>query len=164
MKYMSISKASLCNGLGVRVVLWVSGCTHQCSGCHNECSWNFNNGKEFGYGEMSDILELLAKPYIKGITFSGGDPLHNRNLGVVTEIAKVCKEKFPNKDIWCYTGFKWEDVKDFEIINYIDVLVDGKFELDKRDITLAFKGSSNQRIINVKESVKENKIVTLDIA
>lgn len=149
MNYLKISPCSLCDGLGIRTVLWVSGCTHQCKGCHNQCSWDYTAGRQFDTRAYDSLLECLDKPYIKGLTLSGGDPLSEKNILVCTYVARTVKELFPNKDIWCYTGFLWEDVMFLPIMKYIDFLVDGEFVNDLKDTTLAFRGSSNQRIIDV---------------
>lgn len=157
--YLKITKCSFCDGEGARVVLWVSGCTHNCKGCHNKDSWDFNKGELFGYCELSAILNEVGKPYIQGLTLSGGDPLHPRNRAGVSEIVAKVKEHLPSKDVWCYTGYPWEEIKDLPLMKNVDFLVDGEFELAKRDITLAFKGSTNQRIIDVQRSLRENKVV-----
>lgn len=150
MNYLKISTCSLCDGVGVRVVLWVSGCSHHCQGCHNQCSWDYEAGKPFTTDTVTTLLNLLNKPYIKGLTFSGGDPLAEKNRGIVSGVAETVKRLLPEKDIWCYTGFLWEDVRMLPVMEYIDYLVDGKFQIQNRDISLAFRGSTNQRIIDVR--------------
>lgn len=154
----AIDKCSICNGIGFRVVVWVSGCTHHCPKCHNPETWDFNKGKPFSEELRATLLEYLKQPYIKGITFSGGDPLSVQNRKDVLEFAKFVKEGFPNKDIWCYTGYTFEELPK-NLLVYFDVLVDGKFESDKRDVSLAFKGSSNQRIINIPKTLKDGEVV-----
>lgn len=151
MNYVGIDKCSSCNGEGFRVVLWVSGCDHKCKGCHNKDYWNVNSGKTFTIDTLNYIISLLDEPYMKGITFSGGDPLHKSNIGFITNIARAIKVNLPNKDIWLYTGSTYEEVKDLEVFKYVDYVVDGEYVEDLRDISLAFKGSSNQRIIDVKK-------------
>lgn len=147
MKYLNILDCSIADGEGFRVVLFVSGCLHHCKGCHNPEGWDPNNGKEFTQETIDKIVKLLDRPYIRGLTLSGGDPLMPFNYEEVLNLCKQVKEKLPNKDIWVYTGFTYEDIKDLEIFNYIDTLVDGKFILEQRDVTLPFRGSTNQRII-----------------
>ena len=120
------------NGDGLRVVLWVAGCNHCCKGCHNPVTWDPNGGLEFDDASKKEIFDELEKSYISGITFSGGDPLHMSNAYEVTELAKEIKEKFPKKTVWLYTGALWEETKRMELINYVDVLVDGEFECDKK--------------------------------
>lgn len=149
MKYLNILDCSIADGEGVRVVLFVSGCSHHCKGCHNPESWDPNNGKEFTEETKQKLFDLLCRDYIDGITFSGGDPLYCNNYSTILNLCLEIKQKFPNKTIWLYTGYTFEEIQRLDIIKYIDVLVDGKFEIDKKDITLAFKGSSNQRIIRL---------------
>ena len=168
MNYEKIDKCSVSNGLGVRTVLWVSGCNIHCRNCHNPQTWDFNSGIPFTEDTMQEILYDLSKPYIKGLTLSGGHPLDPHNAPKVLEIVKRVKMVFPNmvfpnKDIWIYTGYVWEDIiKDDtlkEILKRTDVLVDGAYIDELRDITLPFMGSSNQRIINVQESLNQNKVI-----
>lgn len=149
MNFHRIESTNLSNGIGWRTVLWVSGCTHHCEGCHNPETWDFNSGKKFTDKHLRKIIEFLEKPYIKGLTISGGDPLAVDNRESILEIVKAVKNNCPTKDIWLYTGYEYEDVKDLEILQYIDVLVDGRFVLDQRDITLPFRGSTNQNIIKL---------------
>ena len=153
MNYEKIDKCSVSNGLGVRTVLWISGCNIHCKNCHNQSTWDFNSGIPFTDDTMQEILYDLSKPYIKGLTLSGGHPLDPHNAPKVLEIVKRVKMVFPNKDIWIYTGYVWEDIiKDNtlkEILECTDVLVDGAYIDELRDISLAFRGSSNQRIIDV---------------
>ena len=150
MYYSGITKCDIANGNGFRVVLWVSGCDHHCPGCHNPETWNPCYGKLFDVFTVLEILDALDKDYIEGLTLSGGDPLKKENVPYVYWLVKQVKEKYPNKDIWCWTGDTLEqlesrkDVK--ELLKYIDVLVDGEFIQSKRDITLAWRGSSNQKI------------------
>ena len=156
---MEIDRCSVNNGTGIRCVLFVSGCSHHCVGCQNKDSWNYDAGKKFTNKQRDYILKYLESDIVDGITFSGGDPLEKENISCVVNLMKDIHNIFGNtKNIWVYTGYKYEDI-DKSILKYIDVLVDGRFELDKRDITLAFRGSSNQRIIDVQKSLKENKII-----
>lgn len=159
MNYHNITKTDMLNGDGLRVVLWVAGCSHQCKECHNPITWNVNGGLKFDSAAKQEIFEELEKSYVHGITFSGGDPLHIANIEEVTQLAKEIRETYPNKTIWLYTGSVWEEVKDFEIVQYLDVLVDGEFVAELKDESLHWVGSSNQRVIEVKETVKTGKIV-----
>ena len=163
MNYEKIDKCSVSNGAGVRTVLWVSGCDIHCRNCHNQQTWDFNSGIPFTEETMQELLYDLSKPYIKGCTLSGGHPLDPRNAPKVLEIVKRVKMVFPNKDIWIYSGYEWENIiKDEtlrEILKYTDVLVDGAYVDELRDISLPFRGSSNQRIISVQKSLAENKVI-----
>ena len=163
MRYNKIRKMDISNGEGVRVSLFVQGCSFHCKNCFNQETWDFNGGKEFTTAEIQKIIELANKDYIAGLSVLGGEPLHNNNVDEVFHIVATFKEKFPNKDIWLWTGFKFEDaIKDSKrkfILRNIDVLVDGQFEEDKKDLTLKWRGSSNQRVIDCKKSLAENKII-----
>lgn len=159
MNYLSITKAEVANGNGVRVCLWVSGCPHHCDGCQNPESWNFDNGKPFTPYSLSCLISEINKDYCDGLTLTGGDPLAESNIIEVTDVAKTVKELFPDKTIWCYTGYDYDSVKEEEIMKYIDVLVDGKFIKPERDISLKWRGSSNQRVIDVKKSLQSGKVV-----
>ena len=161
MNYHKIEKTSIANGIGIRVVLWISGCSLHCKGCHNPETWNLNSGKLFDEEAKKELFEALDKPYIKGITFSGGHPLENENITEVYCLCKEIKEKFPTKDIWLYSGYQFEDINSYLIMKYIDVLVDGKYIDEQRDITLKWRGSRNQRVINVQETLKQGKIITI---
>ena len=156
MNYMAIYKTSLADGVGWRTVLFVSGCNHKCKGCHNPESWNKNAGYPFTEETKQVLFECLSKDYINGLTISGGDPLYKDNIATVTELCKEIKEKFPNKTIWVYTGSLYRDIKTLELMKYIDVIVDGEFKIKQKDITLAYRGSSNQRIIDVKSGKQLN--------
>ncbi len=158
MRYHNITKDDMLNGDGLRVVLWVAGCEHCCKGCQNPVTWDPNGGLEFDESAKQEIFEQLDKPYISGITFSGGDPLHYANRDGVIKLAQEIKEKYPNKTIWLYTGDTWDVAMRYPLMKYIDVLVDGEFEQDKKDTTLMWKGSSNQRVIDVQATLaKEDK-------
>ena len=163
MNYEKIDKCSVSNGTGIRTVLWVSGCDIHCRNCQNPQTWDFNSGIPFTEETMQEILYDLSKPYIKGLTLSGGHPLDPHNAPEVLEIIKRVKMVFPNKDIWIYTGYVWEDIiKDStlkEILKCTDVLVDGAYVDELRDISLAFRGSSNQRIIDVKKTLDSNEVI-----
>lgn len=151
MNYHNITKDDMLNGDGLRVVLWVSGCDHHCKGCQNPITWNPKDGLPFDDNAKQEIFDQLEKPYISGITFSGGDPLYIDNRATITEFAKEIKQKYSNKDIWLYTGYEYEDVCDLEIMKYIDVIVEGKFVEDLKDVKYHWAGSTNQRIIRIKE-------------
>lgn len=159
MKYLNILDCDIVDGNGIRVSLFVSGCSHHCKGCHNPESWDAFNGKEFTEETVNKLLTLLDRDYVDGITITGGDPLMLGNRYEVTKLCKLLKEKFPNKSIWLYTGYEFEEIEALEVLQYIDVLVDGPFKLDLRDISLAFKGSSNQRVIDVQKTLKNGNIV-----
>lgn len=138
------------NGIGVRCVLWCSGCTHRCKNCHNKFSWDRTNGKRFTENELSLIIDYLKNDYIDGITFSGGDPLSDFNYEDVLATAIHIKKILPSKTIWCYTGYTIEELRSSrktEILKYIDVLVDGRYVDELNDVKLEFRGSSNQRIL-----------------
>ena len=170
MHYATIKKFDIANGEGVRVSIFVSGCSHKCPGCFNDIAWPFEYGEEFTKEVEDEIIEACRSSYIRGLSLLGGEPFEKNNqLGLISLIRRF-KEEFPNKDIWCYSGYLFD--KDIlntessiqtevtrELIEAIDVLVDGKFVLALKDISLKFKGSSNQRVIDVKESLKHNKIV-----
>ena len=167
MNYADIKKADVANGLGVRVSLFVSGCTHHCKNCFNREAWDFNYGKEFTEKEEERILNELDHSYVAGLSLLDRKPLELVNKKGLLSLLRKVKEKFPEKNIWCYSGYTFEkDILDKmcksweetpELLTYIDVLVDGKFEEDKKDIKLRFRGSSNQRIIDVQKSLKERK-------
>ena len=163
MNYLGIDKASISNGPGVRVVLWVSGCKIHCKGCQNPESWDFNAGKLFDETAKQELFNALNKPYIKGITISGGNPLDT--LNEIFILLNEIKSKFPNKDIWLYSGYTYDEIRSsrerFKQILNVDVLVDGPYIEEQRDIMLKFRGSKNQRLIDVKETLKQNKIVTI---
>ena len=150
MNYLTIYKSSLSDGIGWRVVLFVSGCSHKCKGCHNPQSWDANAGKPFDDTIKEYLFKAIDKEEIDGLTLSGGDPLFRGNRSEVTKLCKEFKEKFPNKNIWLYTGYLYDEIKDLEVMNYVDVVVDGPFILEERDTTIPFRGSTNQRIISTK--------------
>lgn len=167
MNYIQIDKTSISNGFGWRVVLWCTGCTMKCDECHNSQAQDFNAGNPFDENAKKFLFEQLGKPYIKGISISGGHPFEQYNRSAIYCLVKEIKEKFPEKDIWVYTGYTWEEIfeKDIReiqrILAWIDVLVDGPYVKEQRDITLEFRGSRNQRIIDVQETLKQGKIITL---
>lgn len=165
MNYMQIDKASISNGKGFRVVLWCSGCKLHCEGCHNPETWKFESGKPFDENVYKYLFEQLNKPWIQGITFSGGNPLDTPYHIFV--LAQRIKKTFPDKDIWLYSGYTYEQIcqsrEKFKVLTAIDVLVDGPYIESQRDITLPFRGSKNQRIIDVKKTLQQNEVVLLDI-
>lgn len=152
MNYHNITTEDMLNGDGLRTVLWVSGCSHHCPFCQNPETHDPCSGIEFDNDAYKELVEDLGKNYISGLTLSGGDPLYEGNRETLTELVKDIKEQFPKKTIWCYTGFDYEEVKDLEIMQYIDVLVDGKFIEALKDNNLCWKGSSNQRVIDIKKT------------
>ncbi|MDD6202971.1 MAG: anaerobic ribonucleoside-triphosphate reductase activating protein [Lachnospiraceae bacterium] len=154
MRYHNITKDDMLNGDGLRVVLWVAGCSHCCKECHNPITWDPNGGLLFDEDAKEEIFEQLEKPYISGITFSGGDPLHSANRLEVRKLMEEIKEKFPDKTIWLYTGYSWEEIWHYPMMKYVDVVVDGEFKIELKDPKLLWKGSSNQRVINVQETLK----------
>ena len=163
MKYNLIRKMDISNGPGVRVSIFMQGCGFHCKNCFNKETWDFDAGKDFNQKTIDEVLNLCSADYIKGLSILGGEPMHPKNIEGTTKLAKAFKEKYPDKNLWVWSGFKFdEDLKDKEVLNYVDVLVDGRYEDDLHDFTLKWRGSSNQRVINVKESLKAHKIITLD--
>lgn len=162
MRYHNITTDDMLNGDGLRTVLWVAGCTHRCEGCHNPITWDIDGGIPFDDAALRELFDKLEPDYINGLTLSGGDPLHPRNRDKVTEICAKCREKFPRKTIWLYTGFTFEEISDLEIIPMLDVIVDGRFIKSQFDAKLHWKGSANQRVIDVRETLKLGKIVLFD--
>ena len=168
MHYGNLKKYDIANGEGVRVTLFVSGCTNHCKGCFQKETWDFDFGQIYDKKVEDEILEALNKPYIKGLTLLGGEPFEEENQKVLTQLLRRVKEERPQKDIWAYTGFildqdllkygkRHYEVTD-EMLSYIDVLVDGPFIEDKKDISLAFRGSKNQRIIDLKRTLQDERI------
>ena len=163
MKYNLIRKMDISNGPGLRVSVFMQGCEFHCKNCFNPETWDFEGGKDFNKETIDEVLELCNKDHIKGLSILGGEPMHPKNIEATTELAKAFKEKYPNKNIWVWSGFKFdEDLKDKEVMNYIDVLVDGRYSDELHDPTLKWKGSSNQRVIDVQKSLKNNNIIELE--
>ncbi len=163
MRYNKIRKMDISNGEGIRVSIFMQGCSFNCEGCFNKETHDFNSGIEFTNDTINRILELSSKDYIVGLSILGGEPLHPKNIEGTTLLAKKFKAKYPDKTIWVWSGFLFDkDLKDKEILKYIDVLIDGQFKIDLYSPKLKWKGSSNQRVIDVKESLKNNKIVLKD--
>lgn len=155
MRYHNITKDDMLNGDGLRVVLWVAGCAHCCKECHNPMTWDPDGGILFDKAAKQEIFEQLDKDYISGITFSGGDPLHSANRLEVRQLMEEIRSKYPTKTIWLYTGDVWENIFHYPLMQYIDVLVDGEFKVELKDVALRWKGSSNQRVIDVAASLKQ---------
>ncbi len=163
MKYNIIRKMDISNGPGVRVSVFMQGCEFHCKNCFNPETWNFDGGKEFTQESIEEVINLCGKDHIKGLSILGGEPMHPKNIEATTKLAKEFKEKYPNKNIWVWSGFKFdEDLKDKEVLKYIDVLVDGRYVDELHNPTLKWKGSENQRVIDVQKSLNSNKIVLLD--
>lgn len=162
MKYANIKYYDVSNGLGVRTSLFVSGCTHRCKGCFNEMAWDFDYGEEFTEETMETILKSLEPKYISGLSLLGGEPMELSSQRALLPLLRQCKERFPQKNIWCYTGYTYEsdlldpkgrahcEVTD-EMLRYIDILVDGEFDQNLYDIGLKFRGSKNQRILQIQK-------------
>ena len=159
MRYHNITKDDMLNGDGLRVVLWVAGCEHRCPNCQNPVTWDINGGLEFDDSAKKEIFDELEKDYISGITFSGGDPLHTLNRDDTGALIEEIVHKFPNKTIWVYSGYEWQDVKDLPFMKYVDILVDGEFIEKMKDSRIPWRGSSNQKVIDVKKSLEIGKMV-----
>ena len=159
MNYHNITTDDMLNGDGLRVVLWTAGSTHKCEGCHNPITWDVQGGLLFDDNAKTEIFHELEKDYISGITFSGGDPLHPANCQAITDLAKELRSRFPQKTIWLYTGFEWEEICTLEIVHYLDVLVDGRYIEKQRDTKLFWRGSANQRVIDVQKSLSTGMVV-----
>lgn len=162
MRYHNITTDDMLNGDGLRTVLWVAGCTHRCRGCHNPVTWDIDGGLPFDEAAQRELFEKLAPEHISGVTFSGGDPLHPNNRAEITALAKKVRERFPDKTVWLYTGYSFDEIKDLEVVQYCDVIVDGEFISEQRDPKLHWKGSANQRVIDVLETMRLKKIVLFD--
>ena len=158
MRYNKIRKMDISNGEGVRVSVFFQGCSFHCKNCFNPETWDFESGKEFNDDVINHILDLCDNEYIVGLSILGGEPLHPFNIKGSTKLAKEFKKKYSDKNIWLWSGFLFENLKDKEIMKYIDVLVDGQYVDELNDPTLDYRGSSNQRVIDVKKSLKNNKI------
>ena len=168
MNYAAIKNNDIANGPGVRVSLFVSGCTHRCPGCFNAETWDFEYGQPFTQQTIDDIVSMLEPQHIKGLTILGGEPFEPQNQPAVVELLRQVKNRYPNKSIWAFSGYlydedilsgrlgDWQSTKEF--LSYLDVLVDGPFVQDQKDLTLRFRGSSNQRLIDVQTSLKSGKV------
>ena len=169
MNYATIKNYDIANGPGVRVSLFVSGCTHHCVGCFNEEAWDFGYGEPFTQAVIDNILNMLKPSYVKGLTLLGGEPFEPQNQPDIVKLLRQVKSKYPEKSIWAFSGYlfdrdilagrlgPWEITEEF--LSYLDVLVDGPFVMAKKDMSLRFRGSSNQRLIDVPASLRENQIV-----
>lgn len=169
MNYAAIKKTDTANGPGIRVSLFVSGCTHHCKGCFNRETWDFKYGRLYTEAVEQEILGALSQPYIRGLSLLGGEPMEPSNRPTVLALVKEVRTRYPQKDIWCYTGYTYE--KDLlawaaqghsdvaELLAGIDVLVDGEFIEEQKNLRLPFRGSENQRIIDVQASLKENRVI-----
>ena len=171
MKYATIKTVDIANGTGVRVSLFVSGCTHRCPECFNEIAWDFNYGQEFNQETIDLILKALEPSHIAGLTLLGGEPMELVNQEGLLPLLQQVRKMYPDKDIWCYTGYLYEDLLpggkvhgpySDEILSYLDILVDGPFILVQKTIRLKFRGSENQRIIDVKRTNQSRQIVLWD--
>ena len=160
MRYNKIRKMDISNGPGIRVSVFMQGCTFNCFNCFNPETHDFKGGKEFTDETIDRIIELANRDEIVGLSILGGEPLHPKNIDGSTKLAKKFKEVYPNKNIWVWSGFLFdENLQGFEILKYIDVLVDGVYKDELHDFRLKYRGSSNQRVINVQKSLKENKVI-----
>ena len=159
---ITIRKMDIADGPGVRVSIFMQGCTFNCKNCFNPETHDFNGGKEFTENTINRVLELCENENVEGLSILGGEPMNPKNIEGTTKLAKAFKQKFPNKNLWAWSGFKFDrDLKDKEVVKYLDVLVDGQYMDDLHNPTLKWKGSSNQRVINVQESLKQNEVVLL---
>lgn len=162
MKYNLIRKMDISNGPGVRVSVFMQGCEFHCKNCFNSETWDFEKGKDFSDATIDEVLNLCGKSYVKGLSILGGEPMHPRNIEATTKLAKAFKEKYPNKSIWAWSGFLFDEyLKDKEVMKYIDVLVDGQYKDELHDPTLKWRGSSNQRVIDVPKSLQTNEVITI---
>lgn len=160
MRYAEIKTIEVANGTGIGTSLFVQGCHKHCEGCFNPETWDFNGGKAWTELEKDYILQLLEKPFRNRLSIVGGEPLDNENIEGVTDLVKEVKKRFGNtKEIWLYTGHLFEDVKDLEVVNYLDVIVDGSFMIDLKNISLRFRGSKNQRLIDVPKTLEKGEVV-----
>ncbi len=159
MRYHNITKDDMLNGEGLRVVLWVSGCAHACPGCHNPVTWDAESGLPFDAAAKAELFEELEKDYIAGVTLSGGDPLYPANREAIAALCQEIKDHFPDKTIWLYTGYKWEEIRHLPLIQNVDVVVDGRYIEAARDTLLPWRGSENQRVIDVPKTFALGQIV-----
>lgn len=162
MYYGAIKNLDIANGPGVRVSLFVSGCRNCCKGCFQPETWDFEYGQEFTDDTINELLNLLDNHLVAGLSILGGDPLEPENRDVVGEICYIVRAFRPGKSIWLWTGYLWEDIKDWEDLRYVDVLVDGPFVQEQKNLCLAYRGSENQRVIDVRKSLEEGHVVQLE--
>lgn len=163
MYYGRIRKVDIANGPGVRVSLFVSGCRNHCKGCFQPETWDFHYGQPYDRFTANEIIKALSPEHISGLTILGGDPMEPENITEVTILCYLVKKLYPDKTIWLYTGYHWENLKDLEIMKYIDVMVDGPFIENLKDISLAYRGSSNQRVLDIQLSKKLNYPVEVEL-
>lgn len=163
MYYGRIKKVDIANGPGVRVSLFVSGCRNHCKGCFQPETWDFHYGQPYNRFTANEIIKALSPEHISGLSILGGDPMEPENITEVTTLCYLVKKLYPDKTIWLYTGYRWETLKDLEIMKYIDVMVDGPFIEDLKDISLAYRGSSNQRVLDTQLSKKLNYPVEVEL-
>lgn len=162
MRYNQIREMDISNGPGVRVSIFMQGCHFHCKNCFNKETWDFEGGEEFTEDTIKRVLNLSDKEYIKGLSILGGEPMHPNNIEGTTKLAKAFKEEYPDKTIWVWSGYRFdEDLKDKEVLNYIDVLVDGTYKDELHNPTLKWKGSSNQRVIDVPKSLRQKEIILI---
>ena len=159
MRYNKIRKMDISNGPGIRVSIFMQGCSFHCKDCFNNETWDFKAGKEFNDEVINKVLDLASLPHIVGLSILGGEPMHPNNREGTIKLAKAFKKRYPNKDIWVWSGYLFDELKDIEGLSYIDTLVDGRFVLEKANPTLKFRGSSNQRVIDVKKSLEAGNVV-----
>lgn len=159
MQYHNITTDDMLNGEGLRVVLWVAGCSHACPGCHNPVTWDADGGLDFNEDAKKEIFAQLEHSYIHGITYSGGDPLYAGNRQTIAALAQEIREKYPKKTQWLYTGYTWEEIKSEKVIPFLDVIVDGRYVEEEKDPLLSWRGSKNQRVIDVHRSLKAGEII-----
>ena len=163
MRYNVIRKMDISNGPGVRVSVFMQGCAFHCKNCFNPETWDFEGGQEFTDETIKEVLDLCNQSHIKGLSILGGEPMHPKNIEATTKLAKSFKQKYPEKTIWVWSGFLFDkDLKDKEVLKYIDVLVDGQYMDDLHDFTLKWRGSSNQRVIDVQKSLAQNEVVLFE--
>ena len=164
MRYNIIRKMDIADGPGVRVSIFLQGCEFHCKNCFNQETWDFSKGKEFTDEVIERVIELANKDHIQGLSILGGEPLHPKNIDGTIKLAKAFKEKYPKKDIWIWTGYLYDDIVNKDILNYVDVIVDGRYQDELHDFRLKYRGSSNQRVIDVKKSLKKKEICLLEEA
>ena len=162
MRYNKIRKMDISNGPGIRVSIFMQGCSFHCKDCFNSETWDFKAGKEFNDEVINKVLDLASLPHIVGLSILGGEPMHPNNREGTIKLAKAFKKRYPNKDIWVWSGYLFDELKDIEGLSYIDTLVDGRFVLEKANPTLKFRGSSNQRVIDVKASKETVQLYNLE--
>ena len=163
MRYNCIRKMDIADGPGVRVSVFMQGCAFHCKNCFNSETWDFEKGKEFTNEVIEHVLDLCNEDYVAGLSILGGEPMHPRNIEGTTRLAKAFKERYPDKNLWVWSGFLfYRDLKDKEVLKYVDVLVDGQYVDELHDFRLKWRGSSNQRVIDVQKSLKQGKVILHD--